>query len=98
MSCERTRPDQRLVYNGHKCYHCLKYQSITTSNETIANLFGTLEGRLYGTFILAHSAVILQLAQHSFHSRGNSLCIDGYFGYPLRRYLRTPFPGNLSQQ
>ena len=93
----RPRRDQRLVYNGHKRY-CLKYQSITTPNEIIANLFGLLERRRHDSFMLAHSGVMVQLEQHSFDSQGNSLCIYGDAGYPLRRYLQTPFLGNLTQQ
>ena len=31
---------QRIVYNGHKRVHALKFQSVDTVNELIANLFG----------------------------------------------------------
>ena len=41
---------------------------------------------------------MVQLEQHSFDSRGNSLCIYGDAGYPLCRYLQTAFLGNLTQQ
>ena len=44
-ACARPRRDQRLIYYGHKRYHCLKYQSITTPNGITANLFGPMEGR-----------------------------------------------------
>ena len=98
MPCARPWRDQRLVYNGRKRCHCLKYQIITTPNGTIANLFGPLEGRRHDRFMLAHSGVIVQLEQHSFGSQGNSLCIYGDAGYPLHRYLQTPFLGHLTQQ
>ena len=97
-ACARPRRDQRLIYNGHKRYHCLKYQSITTPNGIIANLFGPMEGRRHDSFMLARSGVMPLLEQHSFDSQGNSLCIYGDAGYPLRRYLQTPFLGNLTQQ
>ena len=32
--------NKRVTYNGHKCKHGLKYQSITTPNGIITNLFG----------------------------------------------------------
>ena len=57
-----------------------------------------MQVRRHDSFILAHSAVMVQLEKYSFDSRGNSLCIYGDAGYPLRRYLRTPFLGNLTQQ
>jgi hypothetical protein len=31
---------QRIVYNGHKRVHALKYQSLALPNGLIANLFG----------------------------------------------------------
>ena len=31
---------QRIVYNGHKRVHALKFQSVATPNGLIANMFG----------------------------------------------------------
>ena len=36
----RPGKDQRLVYNGHKRVHALKFQSVSLPNGIIANLFG----------------------------------------------------------
>ena len=36
--------NQRVTYNGHKLKHGLKYQSITTLNGIITNLFGPVKG------------------------------------------------------
>ena len=41
----RPKENQRMVYNGHKRVHALKFQSIVTPNGLIANLFGPVEGR-----------------------------------------------------
>ena len=38
------------------------------------------------------------MKQHSFNSWGNSVCIYGDVGYPLCRYLQTPFLGTYTQQ
>ena len=38
----RPLQNQRIVYNGHKRVHALKFQSIVTSNGLIANLYGPL--------------------------------------------------------
>ena len=97
-TCARPRLDQRLDYNGHKRFHCLKYQSITTPNEITANLLDPLKVWRRDSFMLAHSGVMVQLEQHSFDSRGNSLCIYGDAEYPLCRYLQTAFLGNFTQQ
>ena len=32
--------DQRVVYNGHKRVHALKFQSVVAANGLIANLYG----------------------------------------------------------
>ena len=41
------RPDsnQRVVYNGHKRVHALKFQSVALPNGMIGNLYGPVEGR-----------------------------------------------------
>ena len=36
---------QRVVYNGHKKVHSLKFQSIVAPNGLIANLFRPVEGK-----------------------------------------------------
>lgn len=40
----RPQNNQRLVFNGHKRFHALKYQSITIPNGLVANMFGPVEG------------------------------------------------------
>ena len=49
----RPGKDQRLVYNGHKRVHALKFQSVSLPNGIIANLFGPV-GR--SEFLLHTSA------------------------------------------
>ena len=41
----RPGENQRVVYNGHKRVHALKFQSIVAPNGLIANLYGPMEGR-----------------------------------------------------
>ena len=36
----RPQKDQRVVYNGHKRVHALKFQSVVAANGLIANLYG----------------------------------------------------------
>ena len=36
----RPKKHQRTVYNGHKRYHALKFQSVAIPNEMIGNLYG----------------------------------------------------------
>ena len=36
----RPEKNQRAVYNGHKKFHAIKFQSVVIPNELIANLYG----------------------------------------------------------
>ena len=40
---------QRVVYNGHKRVHAIKFQSVVTPNRIIANLYGPVEGCRHGS-------------------------------------------------
>ena len=51
----KSRPgeSQRLVYNGHKRVHGLKFQSVVVPNGLIAHLYGPVCKPLYGQFQVA---------------------------------------------
>ena len=55
-----SRPDenQRIVYNGHKLVHALKFQSIVLPNGLIGHLYGPV-----GRYILKHP---IQVVRHNF--------------------------------
>ena len=36
----RPQDNQRIVYNGHKCVHALKYQSVALPCGMIGNMYG----------------------------------------------------------
>ena len=38
---------QRILYNGHKIVHSLRFQSVALPNGLIANVYGPVEGRRY---------------------------------------------------
>ena len=48
------KPDenQRILYNGHKRVHGIKFQSVVAPNGLIASLFGPVEGRRYDSGII----------------------------------------------
>ena len=98
-ACCRPSQYQRTVYNGHKRYHGLKYQSVVTPSGMIANLFGPIEGKRHDSAMLMFSGLMQQLQQYSHDVNGNILCLYGDAGYPLRQYLQAPFGGaNLTRQ
>ena len=88
--CRPSR-SQRVVYNGHKRVHALKFQSVVAPNGLIANLYGPVEGRRHDSAILALSGLLPQLEQHSFGPDGEALCIYGDLAYPHRVHLQRPY-------
>ena len=89
---------QRIVYNGHKRVHAIKYQSVVAPNGMIANLFGPVEGRRHDSGLLAESGLLRLLQLHSHDGQGNTLCIYGDPAYPIRPQLQDPFPVPNAQQ
>ena len=89
----RPEQNQRVVYNGHKRVHAIKFQSVVTPNGLIANLHGPYDGRKHDSGMLTESCLLAQLQQHSFGANGNPLCIYGDPAYPLRIHFQCPFRG-----
>ena len=84
---------QRLLYNGHKRVHAIKFQSVVAPNGLIANLFGPVEGRRHDSGMLRDSDLLTQLQLYSHSPHGDPLCIYGDLAYPLRPQLQAPFRG-----
>ena len=91
--CCRPGQHQRLVYNGHKRTHALKFQSLAVPNGMIANMYGPVESRKHDSAMLAMSNVLPQLQRLSVDTQGNIMCMYGDLAYPLRPQLQGPFRG-----
>ncbi|XP_028416427.1 uncharacterized protein LOC114540491 [Dendronephthya gigantea] len=87
----RPGDNQRVVYNGHKRVHALKFQSLTIPSGIIANLFGPVEGRKHDASMLRDSNLLTTLEEHAFSPVGEPMCIYGDPAYPLRVHLQAPF-------
>ena len=87
----RPGENQRVLYNGHKKVHALKFQSVVAPNGLIANLYGPVEGKKHDSGMLADSNLLQQLQQRSYDTNGRVLCIYGDPAYPLRLHLQAPF-------
>ena len=87
-----TRPqiNQRVVYNGHKRKHGLKFQSVAIPNGLIGNLKGPYEGRRHDSTMLYQSGLLTELQANAVVN-GNPLCIYGDPAYPLSVHLQAPF-------
>jgi hypothetical protein len=60
--CRIARPkrNQRVVFNGHKRVHAIKFQSLVLPNGLIANLNGPYEGRRHDSTMFSFSAMFCQ--------------------------------------
>ena len=95
----RPKENQRIVYNGHKKVHALKFQSVVTPNGLVANLFGPVEGKRHDSGMLADSGLLNAMSNHCFSPNGTPLCIYGDPAYPLRVHLQAGFKGaNITPQ
>ena len=95
-----TRPKgnmmQKVVYNGHKRKHALKYQAVTTPDGLILHAYGPMEGHRHDWTMYVKSDLDSQLAD-CLNTNGRQFCLYGDSGYNPRIYLDVPFQGsNLS--
>ena len=80
----RPGKNQRVLYNGYKRVHAIKFQSVVAPNGMMANLYGPIEGKRHDSGMLAMSGLFPLLQIHSNAPNGNPLCVYGDPAYPLR--------------
>ena len=56
-----SRKDQRIMYNGYKKVHVIKFQSVVDPNGLIANLYGLVESRRHDSGMLGESGLFRNL-------------------------------------
>ena len=88
----RPKVNQRIVYNGHKRLHGLKFQSVVTPNGMIASLHGPYEGQKHDSSML-NETNLLQTLRRNALVNGEPLCLYGDPAYPLGPHLQMPFRG-----
>jgi len=86
----RPQENERVMYNGHKQLHSIKFQSVVIPNGLIANLHGPIEGKRHDSTMLQETGVLRDLRRIAFHN-GDPLCLYGDPAYPLGVHLQAPF-------
>ena len=71
--------------------HAIKFQSVVTPTEIVANLYDPVEGCRHDSDMLGHSGLLQQLEQHSYNWYQERMCLYGDPGYPLRVSLQRSF-------
>ena len=89
----RPGKNQRVLYNGHKKVHSIKFQSLAVPNRLVANLYGPVEGKKHDSAMLAESGVYKKLEELQLLPDRRALCIYGDSAYPYRPQLQGPFKG-----
>ena len=89
---------QRLMYNGHKRVHSMKFQSVVTPDGMIVNLHGPVEGRRHDAFMLADSGLLRQLEERmnipdAEPGASPVFSLYGHPAYPVSAYLLCPYRG-----
>ncbi|CAB3990061.1 Hypothetical predicted protein [Paramuricea clavata] len=87
----RPKRNQKVVLNGHKRVHSLKFQSVALPNGMVANLYGPVEGKRHDAAMLAKSRLLNDLEEHAFSPTGELMCFYDDPSYPLRIYLQALF-------
>ncbi|XP_073251791.1 uncharacterized protein [Porites lutea] len=87
----RPGEQQRVLYDGHKRVHALKFQSVVLPSGMIAYMYGPVEGRKHDAGMLADSGLLADLQRNAFSLTGQPLCLYGDPAYPLRVHLQCPF-------
>ena len=75
--------NQRILYNGHKRVHFIKFQSVVIPNGLISNLFGLYKGKKHGSGMLHYAGLLEQLQEHAQTPNEEPVCLYGDPAYPL---------------
>lgn len=81
---------QKSTYSGHKRFHCLIYQTVTTPDGLLFYLFGPEVGRRHDMTLYRESGLGTVL-EEGMVIDGKQYCIFGDAAYILRAWLQTAY-------
>ncbi|KIO20073.1 hypothetical protein M407DRAFT_81945, partial [Tulasnella calospora MUT 4182] len=85
--------NQRILYNGWKRIHALKWHSVITPDGLHSHVFGPVEGRRHDETLYKESGLAAILDEYSWDPERNPLAIYGDPAYGLGPHLLSPFKG-----
>ncbi|CAC5383587.1 unnamed protein product [Mytilus coruscus] len=89
----RPTTNQRILFNGNKRVHAIKFQSIVASN--VANMYGPIEGRRHDAGLLRESGICGELQTQMTTPTGDIYVIYGDPAYPMTTHIIKPFRGGV---
>lgn len=85
--------NQRILYNGWKRGHGLKFQTVIGPDGIRAHVYGPIEGRRHDETLYKYSEFTRLLEEHSHAPDGTPLVIYGDPAYGLSKHLICPYKG-----
>ena len=90
---EKPMRNQRIMYNGYKRIHALKFQSVALPNGLIASLHGPYKGLKHDVGMLLESGLLATLQRLAWSNR-YLLCTYGDPANPISVHLQRSFPNS----
>ncbi|KIJ43670.1 hypothetical protein M422DRAFT_169591 [Sphaerobolus stellatus SS14] len=90
---ENARPvrNQRLVYNGWKRMHCLKYHAVVAPDGLVIHVYGPVDGRRHDETVFKESGLSELLNKHFWTPDGEPLFIYGDPAYSVGPHIMCPY-------
>ncbi|KAF7292162.1 hypothetical protein MIND_01243300 [Mycena indigotica] len=85
--------DCRLVFNGWKRIHCLKYHSLITPDGIVIHIYGPVEGRRHDETVYQQSGLSALLEKHFVKPDGSPLFIYGDPAYTVAGRVLAGYKG-----
>ncbi|KAF7293443.1 hypothetical protein MIND_01121800 [Mycena indigotica] len=85
--------NQRLLYNGWKRFHCLKYHALLTPDGIVVHVYGPVEGRRHDETVFQQSGLMEILQAHFYKPNGDPLFIYGDPAYSVAPHILSPYRG-----
>ncbi|KIJ51635.1 hypothetical protein M422DRAFT_243936 [Sphaerobolus stellatus SS14] len=85
--------NQRLVYNGWKRIHCLKYHAVISPDGLVIHVYGPVDGRRHDETVLKESGLADILKKHFWTTDGSPLFLYGDPAYTVGPHMLSPYKG-----
>jgi hypothetical protein len=85
--------NQRILFNGWKHIHCLKYHLLVASDGIIIHAFGLVEGRRHDMTLLKESRLIGILEKHFWGPNGEHYFVYVDLVYQTGGHIMAPYKG-----
>ncbi|KAF7334095.1 hypothetical protein MVEN_02315300 [Mycena venus] len=89
----RPSRNQRILFNGWKRIHCLKYHLVVSPDGIIIHVYSPVEGRRHDATVLKESGLLDILDKHFWGPNGERYFIYGDPAYQTGAHIMAPYKG-----